>query len=154
METSSTGRVLDAVSVLLGFAGNKRNYKHEAAELLEKNSTKPYALPPLIKGGRGVFELRTTPLFEYLIKNNPPTGGKDKRRLAATAQMYIAQGLYEIVLKTNEAKKLKIIFLAGGIANNKIISSYLESKGVIAARQVPRGDAGLSLGQIIYFLSK
>ena len=42
-ETSSTGRVLDAVSILLGFCGNKRNYKHEPIDLLERNSTRPYA---------------------------------------------------------------------------------------------------------------
>jgi hydrogenase maturation factor HypF (carbamoyltransferase family) len=34
VETSSAGRVLDAVAVLLGFAGNQRKYKHEAAALL------------------------------------------------------------------------------------------------------------------------
>lgn len=35
-ETSSTARILDAVSVLLGFAKNQRNYKHEPIDLLEK----------------------------------------------------------------------------------------------------------------------
>ena len=100
LETSSTGRVLDAVSILLGFVGNKRGYKHEAIDLLEKNSTKPYAdLKPKIGtsksaiGHRSSVILNTTYLFEYLIKNI----NKDKRRLAATAQLYIAEGLCEII---------------------------------------------------------
>ncbi len=148
VETSSTGRILDAVSVLLGFAGNERNYKHEAAELLEKNSTKPYELPPLIKGARGDFELQTTPLFEYLIKNLH----KDKRHLAAAAQLYIARGLHEIIKKSKIKNQKSKMFFSGGLANNKIISSYLESSGAYKNKKVPRGDAGLSFGQIIYYL--
>jgi hydrogenase maturation protein HypF len=166
VETSSAGRVLDAVSVLLGFSGNKRNYKHEPIDLLEKNSAKPYGdLRPKLqitnkfKIQNSKFILDTTYLFKYLIKNLH----KDKKRLAATAQLYIAQGLYEIAKKQEntplrqgsegQAKTRKQkIFLAGGLGNNKIISSYLESKGAIANKKVPRGDAGLSFGQIIFYL--
>ena len=42
LETSSTGRILDAVSLLLGFCKNERKYKHESIDFLEKNSTIPY----------------------------------------------------------------------------------------------------------------
>jgi hydrogenase maturation protein HypF len=150
IETSSTGRILDAVSILLGFTSNKRNYKHEPIDLLEKKSTKPYAnLKPKIIFDKKekLYILQTTPLFEYLIKNVK----KDKKRLAATAQLYIAQSLYEIIKLQIKNKKIQI-FLVGGIANNKIISQYLESKGAYTNEKVPRGDAGLSLGQIIYHL--
>jgi len=154
IETSSTGRILDAVSVLLGFAKNKRSYKHEATDLLEKNSAKPYKdLKPKITFNfqLSTFNLLATPLFEYLIKNLH----KDKKRLAATAQIYIAEGLYKIIKKNNHNKKNFIhnIFVSGGISNNKIISSYLESKGVIANKKIPRGDAGISFGQMYYALT-
>ncbi len=168
-ETSSTGRILDAASVLLGFCKNKRNYKHEPIDLLEKNSNKPYSLKPVIENNI----LMTTPLFEYLIKNL----SKDKKRLAATAQMYLAEGLHGIIkqchpelaspvrptARDSGSNKKKIpdqvrndnpeIFFAGGIANNKIISDYLESRGVYTNKKVPRGDAGLSFGQIVYYLT-
>ncbi|KKR20553.1 MAG: putative carbamoyltransferase HypF [Candidatus Moranbacteria bacterium GW2011_GWA2_39_41] len=159
IETSSCGRVLDAVSILLGFCTNKRNYKHEPIELLEKNSTKPYTnlKPVLLKNSSKLvtsYELLVTPLFEYLIRNLH----KDKKRLAATAQLYIAEGLYEIIKLQTTNYKLQT-FLAGGISNNKIISKYFESKknktGIPSgtpAVHIPRGDAGLSFGQIIYFL--
>ncbi len=161
-ETSSAGRILDAVSVLLGFSDNKRGYKHKPIVLLEENSSKPYAdLKPKISqiknGAKNKRSLKngnillTTPLFEYLIKN----ADKDKKRLAATAQMYIAEGLYEIIQSANPASrtsKQRRIYFAGGVANNKIISSHLESKGVITSKKVARGDAGLSFGQIIYYL--
>jgi hydrogenase maturation protein HypF len=173
METSSAGRVLDAVSILLGFASNKRNYKHEPIDLLEKNSTKPYAdlKPKIIHDKKEkLYILKTTPLFEYSIKNI----NKNKKRLAATAQLYIAEGLYKIIQQCHpeidsgsnlnsaspQSVRFRIksgmtdqtIFLAGGIANNKIISTYFESKGAYKNKTVPVGDAGLSFGQIIYYL--
>lgn len=153
VETSSTGRILDAVSIFLGFCRNKRNYKHEPIDLLEKNSTKPYTdlKPKIIYDKKEkLYILQTIPLFEYLIKNIK----KDKKRLAATAQLYIAHGLYEIIKLQIKSQEQKNIFMAGGIANNKIISHYLESKGAYKNKTVPVGDAGLSFGQIIrYFLT-
>ncbi len=141
-ETSSTGRILDAVSILLGFAENKRNYKHEPIDLLEKNSAKPYKNLELRIRNQ---ELSTTHLFQYLTKNL----NKDKNCLAATAQLYLAEGLYKICQRPKFKGQ---IYLGGGIANNKIISSYLKSKGAITNKKIPRGDAGLSFGQIIYYL--
>ena len=145
-ETSSTGRILDAVSVLLGFAGNVRKYKHEPIERLEKNSTEPYSIRPTIIFNKSTrqYILQTTSLFKYLVKNIK----KDKKRLAATAQLYIACGLFKIAQK-NGAKK---IYFSVGVANNKIISSYLASQGFYANKKIPRGDAGISFGQIFYYL--
>ncbi len=143
-ESSSTGRILDAVSILLGFCKNKRAYKHEPIDLLERNSTLPYndLEATILKSSDG-YSLSTTELFKYLIKNIDT----DKKRLAATAQLYIAKGLYEI------ASKNKHIYFAGGVANNQIVSSYLESKGAKTNKKIPRGDAGISLGQIAYYFS-
>jgi hydrogenase maturation protein HypF len=140
-KTSSTGRILDAVSVLLGFANNKRTHKHEATELLEKNSTSPYILKPKILSTKPLKTLNTTYLFEYLIKNIR----EDKKRLAATTQIYLASGLYRIMGSNN-------FFFAGGITNNKTISDYFLTKGGITNKKIPRGDAGLPFGQIIFYL--
>lgn len=145
LETSSTGRVLDAVSVLLGFSGNERIYKHAPIESLEKNSSEPYDIEPIIKETSGIYELQTSLLFEYLVQNLD----KDKKRLAATAQMYLAKGLWKICQKSEDKK---LIFFAGGIANNKIVSEYLTKKGVIVSKEIPRGDAGISFGQLMYYL--
>jgi hydrogenase maturation protein HypF len=183
LETSSTSRVLDAVSLLLGFCENERKYKHEPIAPLETNSTRPYVdLKPKIILSQGKRVLNTTFLFEYLIKNLH----KDKKRLAATAQLYVARGLYELIKNSCHPERSRSlpagrqgstckyhqrystedsstplrcaqndIFIAGGIANNKIISVYLISQGAYASKEIPRGDAGLSFGQIIcYLLSK
>lgn len=140
-ESSSTGRVLDAASLLLGFCKNTRGYKHEPVDLLESNSTLPYNdLEIKISDSC----LSTTHLFKYLVENI----NKDKSRLAATAQLYLSKGLYEIASK----KANNNIYFSGGMANNKIMSNYLDSKGVKTNKMVPRGDAGISLGQISYYL--
>jgi len=158
--SSSVGRILDAVSLLLGFCGNERKYKHEPIDLLEKNSIKSYTdIRPKITISKDNYVLDTTFLFKYLIKNI----NQNKKRLAATAQLYIARGLYEIINKyhsnfvlkskqTSKQVKSNNIFFAGGMANNKIISEYLTSQNVYISQNIPRGDAGLSFGQIVYYL--
>ena len=158
LETSSTGRILDAISLLLGFCQNKRDYKHQPIDLLEKSSTKSFSDLKLktIKNRDGNFILDTTHLFKYVLEYVPKylpekINLKNRKRLAATAQFYISQGLYEIIRKQKEKGD---IFISGGLANNKIISSFLESRGAYGAKKIPRGDAGLSFGQIVYYLMK
>lgn len=149
-KTTSTGRILDAVSVLLGFAGNKRNFKHEATKLLEKNSTVPYGdIEPKLAHSGSRTVLDTTHLFEYLLENIQ----KDKKRLAATAQLYVAKGLYEIVrTDLNTEYYIRNAYLAGGIANSQIISKYFANKDVYLSKNIPRGDEGIAFGQLSYLL--
>lgn len=144
-EASSMGRVLDAVSVLLGFAKNESRHKHEPIKLLEQNSVEPFEIEPeaIFDKDEDLFILKTTFLFQYLIKNI----NQDKKRLAATAQLYLAKGLLGLI----KDKKHKIFF-AGGMADNRIISEYLINKGVFVNKEIKRGDEGISFGQINYFL--
>lgn len=148
-ETSSTGRILDATSVLLGFAQNKRGYKHEPTILLEQNTDLPYKnlRPYITQSDGGSFLLSTTALFDYLTKNIH----KDKKRLSATAQLYIAHGLHEIIKKHDVSKH---VYLSGGISTNKIISNYFAFTKMLQNEKstVARGDSGLSFGQIMYHL--
>ncbi len=137
--TTSCGRILDAVSALLGFC-KERTYDGRPAILLEANSTIPYDIEPKIKNNT----LLTTPLFNYLIKNID----KDKKRLAATAQSYLARGLYDIAKKYDK----KILF-SGGCAYNKIMTSFMLDNNVLINNEVPSGDGGISFGQIGYYLA-
>ncbi|HUT21833.1 MAG TPA: hypothetical protein VMX18_00310 [Candidatus Bipolaricaulota bacterium] len=159
LETSSAGRVLDAVSVLLGFCGNERKYKHEPIDLLEKNSTQPFELEPVIteeqrnketeeqwsNGAMKQYVLNTSYLFEWLLENLD----KDKGRLAATVQKYIIEGLIEIAKRTDPNLP---IYFSGGMANNRIMSQIAMNNGLIMAENIDRGDNALSLGQLTLFL--
>ncbi len=154
-ETSSTGRVLDAVSVLLGFSKNERKEKHGPTYALEKNSTIPYLdlKPKITQDATGQYILDTNYVINYVINY---VHKKDKKRLAATVQHYLAEGLYEIISKkktesdsgTSESDSV----FSGGLAQNKIISSFLESQNAYAAKTIPPGDAGLSFGQVAWQL--
>jgi len=112
---------------------------------LEKNSTLPFNIESeiIFDQDEELYIINTTPMFRYLIKNI----NKDKKRLAATMQLYLAKGFSRVV--ENDNKK---IFFAGGMANNEIMSEYLLNKGVIINEQIARGDEGLSWGQINYYL--
>ncbi|NTV22859.1 MAG: hypothetical protein HGA85_00600 [Nanoarchaeota archaeon] len=137
--TSSAGRVLDAASVLLGFS-RQREYDGSPAIELDKNATVPYLLKPAIKENT----LLTSTVFRYLADNM----GKDRKRLAATVLYYVADGLYEIAAK----ERLPVLF-TGGCAHSRTMKKALEGK-VLLNKAVPCGDAGISRGQIAYYLAK
>lgn len=142
-KTSSAGRILDAASAFLGFC-DKRTYDGRPAILLEcaANEKKPYEFEPIIIHERNTSILLTTPLFEFLLKNR----NKDQGRLAATVQMYLAKGMYKIADEYAKKQNKKIVF-SGGVAYNKMISSFMIEKGVLINKEVPCGDGGVSLGQ-------
>ena len=104
--------------------------------------------------GKKQYYLLTTILFDYLIKKLLVNKkAVDKKRLAATAQLYLAKGLFEIIeLAQKKQFRNAPVFFAGGLAKNKIISSFLTKKGVVVNQTLPPGDENISFGQIIYYL--
>jgi len=137
--TTSCGRILDAASFMLGFC-EKRTYDGRPAMLLEANSTKPFELEPVIKKN----VLMTTPLFEFLVENLE----RDKKRLGATVQEYLARGLYKIASRSR-----KPIVFSGGCAYNTIMTSFMVERNVFVNEVVPCGDGGISFGQIAFYLA-
>jgi len=136
--TSSCGRILDAASFLLGFC-DERTYDGRPAMLLESHSFAPLNFAPVIKNN----VLMTTPLFEFLIEHIH----EDKKRLAATVQKYLAEGLYQIA-----SQYKKPITFSGGCAYNTIMTSFMLEHGVLLNTEIPPGDGGISAGQIAYAL--
>jgi len=138
--TTSSGRILDAVSALLGFC-DRRTYDGRPAMILESVATKPYDFEPVISNKNGKSVLMTTSLFEFLLNNI----NKGKGRLAATAQMYLAKGFFEMAKQKagNEAP----IVLSGGVAYNRMISEFMMKNDVIVNKDIPCGDGGICYGQ-------
>lgn len=146
LKTTSTGRILDAVSALLNIC-DKRTYDGRPAMILESfaDNNIPFNFDPVIIKKDDKCILLTTPLLEFLIKNLD----KDKQRLAATAQMYIAKGMYKIANEylKNEGRNKKIVF-SGGVAYNKMITSYMINNNVLINKEIPCGDGGVCYGQV------
>lgn len=136
--TSSAGRVLDAVSALIGVC-DKKTYDGRPAMLLESIATEPLELKPLILEKNGMKILMTTPLFKFLLDNLH----KSKGELAATVQCYLANGLLEIA----KSYKKPIVF-SGGVAYNKMITKLMLDDNVKINKEIPPGDGGVCFGQI------
>ena len=145
--TTSTGRILDAVSALLGVCYN-RSYEGEPAMLLESIAAngEDINIIPQIKNEI----LDTTFLLDFIYSNRNKFRTKD---LAYSAHSYLARGLGEIAAHAATYKGIKTIGFSGGVACNKIITKLLDKEArrqgleLVLHTRVPPGDGGISLGQ-------
>jgi len=146
--TSSFGRVLDAVSVLLEVC-HVRTYEGEPAlklESLARRAGAHYRVKPLIEGST----LLTTPLIENVFTSLEHV---PRAELAYAAEEYLAEGVAEMAVEKAKEYGVKAVSLSGGVAYNEHISKTIrrvvESSGLTLYRNVyaPAGDGCISLGQ-------
>ncbi len=148
--TSSCGRVLDAVSAILGVC-YERTYEGEPAMKLEAvavNGKDVLNLQPIVKDGA----IDTAGLVHQVFIRRKTESSKD---LAFSAQQYLARGLAKVAV--DEAQRLDIDFIgfSGGVAYNKYVTqaigSIVEENGLrfVVHRFVPAGDGGVSFGQSV-----
>ncbi|UCD43969.1 MAG: carbamoyltransferase HypF [Candidatus Bathyarchaeota archaeon] len=150
--TTSAGRLLDAVSCLLG-ASSVRTYEGEGAmklEALAASGRLCEGLPIDVDRDGGSFVLRTSKMVSSILAMRA-----DHRRydLAYTFQNALAEGLAEMAITMAKEHGLDVVGFTGGVANNdmitRVIHRRVEEEGCrfLSHRQVPCGDGGLSLGQ-------
>ena len=106
----------------------------------------PHLASPIRGRNSDVHTLKTTPLFQYLVKN---LNKKPKPELVQIAQIYLAKGFLKIA-KTHSSSLPTVI--SGGCTYNEIITTHLTKNKVLTNREIPPGDAGISAGQIAYYL--
>ncbi len=149
-ETTSCGRILDAVAAILGVSF-ERSYEGEPAVKLESIAIKGKNIlnqKPLIKN----HILLTTQLLLSIFKYRKQYTAKD---LAYSAHAYLAEGLAKIAIENASEKGIKNIGFSGGVASNKIMSDIIrknvesENLNFIVHKQIPPGDGGLSFGQAV-----
>jgi len=148
--TSSCGRVLDALSALLGICYS-RTYEGEPAMKLESTAAHgkdTLKLHPRILGGI----LNTRLLLEEIYKRRDSLPVAD---LACSAQSYLAGGLAELAILGAERIGVRTIGFSGGVAYNEQIAlairDYVQKHEYrfIMHNKVPSGDAGISFGQAV-----
>ena len=149
-KTSSCGRVLDAVSAILGIC-YKRTYEGEPAIKLESaaiGGKDVLLLNPELKGDI----VKTTCMVHEIYHHR---NSFSKADLAYSAQAYISKGLAQLALQKIEEQNLKAIGFTGGVAYNKQITLTLkqivEENGYkfYTHEILPPGDGGISFGQVI-----
>jgi hydrogenase maturation protein HypF len=155
--TSSTGRIFDVVSYILG-ACTIKTYRGEPAMRLEgfasKGNPEKIELKVSISKKESISIINSSELVLDIInlfkdKKNQPSD------IAAKFQIEIALAFSEIAKETAELQGIKKIGLTGGVAYNysfaKTIKNDVESEGFkfIEHNLVAPGDAGISTGQLI-----
>jgi hydrogenase maturation protein HypF len=148
--TTSCGRVLDAVSAILGIC-YERTYEGEPAMKLEASAIKGrdmLNLRPIIKDNT----LNTTQMLLEIFENREKHSRAD---LAYSAHAYLAKGLATLAIEKASESDTKTIGLSGGAACNEILAltmrKIVESAGLgfLVHEAVPPGDGGLSFGQAV-----
>jgi hydrogenase maturation protein HypF len=149
-ETTSCGRVLDAVAAVLGVC-YERSYEGEPAMKLESAAMKgkdKLNLKPTINGD----VLDTTQLLSVIFEN---LGKASKADLAYSAHAYLARGLASLAIEKALENGVKFIGFSGGAACNEILAGIMretvEAAGLtfLVHEGVPAGDGGVSFGQAV-----
>jgi hydrogenase maturation protein HypF len=150
IKTTSCGRVLDAVSALLGLC-DVRSYEGEPAMKLESAAIAGkdrLNLEPQISGGM----LDTTYMLRSIYDNFGKVSTAD---LAYSAHAYIAKGLATLAVKKAQEHGIKAVGFSGGAACNQILAELMretvEASGLrfFVHEAVPAGDGGVSFGQAV-----
>ncbi len=149
-ETTSCGRVLDAVAAVLGVC-YERTYEGEPAIKLESAAVKgkdALKIKPIFKGNI----LDTTQMLHTVFENLGKTPVAD---LAYSAHAYLAQGLASLAVEKAMERGVKGVGFSGGAANNQILAEVMRRTVKAAGLQflvheaVPPGDGGVSFGQVV-----
>jgi hydrogenase maturation protein HypF len=146
--TSSCGRWFDAAAGLLGVRPVMA-FEGQAAMLLEGLAAAHGPVAPLAKGWTMAADgkLSLIPLIAVLAESH------DAAQAAALFHATLAAALAEWVSAAAEREKIGVVALGGGCFLNRLLAIDLERRltdaglTVVAARQVPPNDGGLSLGQ-------
>jgi len=152
--SSGCGRVLDAISCLLGIC-SERTYEGEPAVKLEAAATTGDAesvrLETIIEKIDGKITMDTSKLLIEvlsLLKRRVP-----RRHIAAAAQSAVARGLASIAIDVASSKDMETVGASGGVLYNRAINRHIqkavESRGLNFVRHeiLPAGDGCISVGQ-------
>jgi hydrogenase maturation protein HypF len=153
VETSSLGRVFDAVAAMVGLG----TYNHFEAQL-------PMALEAIVENG-----IEEHYDFELIKKTNEPLQidlfkmikqiiadihkGSAGGVISAKFHNTVAAALLEMVRTARENSKLNVVALSGGVFCNRYLTNRLINllKGndfcVLFNRELPSNDGGISVGQ-------
>jgi hydrogenase maturation protein HypF len=159
-QTSSTGRVLDAVSALLGICREK-TYDGEPAMKLESAALrgKPRAWD-LAYDRDGPCEILSTrtlcrrALIEY--QHERTRGFREIADIAASFQYNLGRGIAGLAVHAARDRDISRVVLSGGVAYNRAIRETIHDQVSAAGLEflinadLPLGDGCISYGQCVY----
>jgi hydrogenase maturation protein HypF len=148
-ETSSMGRLFDAVSALLGLRSSV-NYEGQAAIELEMLADKN-------AGQNYEFEIAESGIIksEFIIKKavEDLLNGVSAAAVSAKFHLAVVEVIAKIARQNRDERNLTRVALSGGVFQNMFllerVCRKLETEGfeVLKHSRVPTNDGGISLGQ-------
>jgi hydrogenase maturation protein HypF len=148
--TTSTGRVLDAVSALLGVCQH-RSYDGEPAIKLESAGVGGRWVNLPIEVKDGVLDTSAILLRVFELR-----GKESVRDLSYSVQRALAEGLAGIAVEAAKKDGISTVGISGGVAYNDLfvrtVAGAVEEAGLSFVQnvRVPAGDGGVSFGQAAY----
>lgn len=158
--TSSTGRVLDAASALLGIC-RERTYDGEPAMKLEAAAAggKPELWDLVFLRTGDAETLSSRALMESALarlQEVPPGDRSSMQDIAASFQFNLARGIAALAINAARRSGMKTVALSGGVAYNHMIRETIRDEIAAASlactinREYPLGDGCVSFGQCVY----
>lgn len=152
LESTSTGRFLDATAVALGIC-SENSYDGECPMKLEAYGRESdFTIEPRFISRDGIIELDTVASLKQILdlrRERVPVS-----KIAYAAQEHIGLSLAELACNIADREDIEIVGFSGGVALNRIITKVIvdtvlsREKTPLIHRNVPPGDAGVSVGQI------
>ncbi|WP_164707705.1 carbamoyltransferase HypF [Bathymodiolus thermophilus thioautotrophic gill symbiont] len=157
-ETSSVGRLFDAVAYLLGICPENISYEAQAAielenlasECLQQDQQQGYDFNVKMTTEKNI--ITTAKLWVAMledIKNKLP-----KEVIAYKFHLYLAKLLCDCALQLQKQHGFDTIVLSGGVFNNRLLLELvcnlfdkITHITLLIPAKIPMGDGGISLGQ-------
>ncbi len=160
IQTTSTGRVLDAAAALLGIC-RERTYDGEPAMKLESTAAGGHAEAwDLIFSTRnGGEQLSSRSLLQSAFCQKQAARDGDARvirNIAASFQYNLGRGIAQMAIHAAEREGIHKIALSGGVAYNHAIRETIRREisdhafECVMNRDYPLGDGCVSFGQCVY----
>jgi hydrogenase maturation protein HypF len=152
MNSTSAGRFLDAVTIVLGVC-SENSYDGECPMKLEALAkTTELRIKPLFKKSRSGLVLDTSNGLMRVLELMKE--GVSKHEIAYAAQWYLGESLAHIACGVAEENQIEHVGFSGGVALNNIITKAVidyvcrEQLTPLIHANVPPGDGGISIGQV------
>lgn len=153
-QTSSLGRVFDAISFMLGLCDRNEREAQAAIALEAAACSEPVeAYPYETTTCSGPYKMSLAPLVRAIVKDL--RAGRDVGSMAARFHEAVARMLAGAAVMACEMTGVSVVVLAGGcFANRRLFSRLVERLEarrltVVQSRRVSCGDASLALGQAV-----
>ncbi len=160
IQTTSTGRVLDAAAALLGIC-RERTYDGEPAMKLESAASggRVEEWDLIFSMQNGCEQLSSRSLLQEAFTRMQASQGRDLRvirNIAASFQYNLARGIAQLAIHAAEQDGQNKIALSGGVAYNHAIRETIRKEVTdnafesVMNRDYPLGDGCVSFGQCVY----